>query len=103
MNILITFTAAIAALIGWFGFKSVTLLIIGTGIYVIDTILRWQDLNAGAKLLDWSIFAVGCIVASFLKIPFYIGGMFAINCYSFLLSIPEMLLFISFLKSLNKK
>lgn len=96
---------ALIALIGWFGFKSVALLIVGTLLYVIETILEWKDLNAGAKGLDVVIFVVGCLVSLFIKTPFYIGGMVAINCFSALMSllglptyINEMRMFFRFFR-----
>lgn len=78
---------ALVALIGWFGFKSVICLIVGTSLYIIETLVEWKELNAGAKIVDIIIVAIGCIIAIIIKTPFYIGGMIAINCYSAIMSL----------------
>lgn len=105
LTFLLGLIGSIIALIGWFGFKSVILLIVGTLMYVIETILEWKDLNAGAKGLDVVIFVIGCVVALFGKIPFYVGGMVAVNCFSALMSllglpayITEMRMFLKFFR-----
>ena len=79
---------SIAALVGWFGFHSVPVLIIGTICYIIETIIEWKDLNSGAKVFDVIIFVIGCIIGLFIKsVPFYIVGLLAINCWSIIMSL----------------
>ena len=79
---LIGLAGVLTALIGWYGYKSVLLLAIGTGLYLVETLMEWKNLNMNAKKLDLFIFAVGSVVALFINLPFYIGGMLAINFYS---------------------
>ena len=79
---------SIVALVGWFGFHSLPLLIIGTVCYVIETIIEWKKLNAGAKAFDLIVFGIGCIIGAFIKsVPFYIVGLIAINCWSIIMSL----------------
>lgn len=40
-----------------------------------------------AKKLDLFIFVLGSVVALFTNLPFYIGGMLAINFYSALMTL----------------
>ena len=91
---LIGLAGVLTALIGWYGYKSVLLLAVGTGLYLVETLLEWKNLNMNAKILDLFIFAVGAIVALFVHLPFYIGGMLAINFYSAvmtLLALPDLI------------
>lgn len=78
---------AIVGLVGWFGFKSVLLLVIGTVFYLIETIIEWKNLNAGAKMTDVIIIIIGCIIGLFIKTPWYVCGMIAINIYSAIMNI----------------
>lgn len=90
---IIGLAGVLTALIGWYGHKSVILLTIGTCLYIVETLLEWKSLNANAKKLDIFIFAVGSVVALFINIPFYVGGMLAINFYSAfmtLISLPGL-------------
>ena len=90
-SFLLGLVGVLIAFIGWFGFGSIALLVIGTVFYIVETILESNNLNGGARLLDIIIFIIGSIVAIVLKMPFYIGGLLAINFYSALitlLSIP---------------
>ena len=84
---LVGLAGVLTALIGWYGHKSVLLLVIGTGLYLVETVMEWKNLNVNAKKLDLFIFAVGSVVALFVKLPFYIGGMLAINFYSALMTL----------------
>ena len=77
----------LTSLIGWFGHKSALLLAIGTSLYFVETLMEWKTLNMNAKKLDLLIFAVGSVVALFVNLPFYIGGMLAINFYSALMTL----------------
>lgn len=79
---LIGLAGILVSLIGWFKHKSVLLLLIGTGLYAIESLLEWKNLNINAKKLDLVLFVIGCIVALFIDLPFYVGGMLALNFYS---------------------
>lgn len=87
LSFLIGLAGVLTALIGWYGYKSVLLLAIGTGLYLVETLIEWKSLNLNAKKLELFIFAVGAIVALFINLPFYIGGMLAINFYSALMTL----------------
>lgn len=87
LSSLIGLVGVLTALIGWYGYKSVLLLTVGTGLYVVETLLEWKNLNMNAKKLDLFIFAGGSVVALFTNLPFYIGGMLAINFYSALMTL----------------
>ena len=80
----------LTALIGWFGYKSLTLFVVGTALYFVETLLEWKSLNANAKKLDIIIFIVGSIIALFINLPFYIGGMLALNFYSALMTLISL-------------
>ena len=84
---LVGLAGVLTALIGWYGHKSVLLLVIGTGLYLVETLMEWKNLNMNAKKLDLFIFALGSVVALFTNLPFYIGGMLAINFYSALMTL----------------
>ena len=84
---LIGLVGVLTALIGWYGHKSVLLLAIGTGLYLVETLIEWENLNMNAKKLDLFIFVLGSVVALFTNLPFYIGGMLAINFYSALMTL----------------
>lgn len=84
---LIGLAGVLTALIGWYGHKSVLLLVIGTGLYLVETLMEWKNLNINAKKLDLFIFALGSVVSLFTNLPFYIGGMLAINFYSALMTL----------------
>ena len=94
LGFLFGFIGAIVSLVGWFGFKSTTLLIVGFLGYVIETIIEWKSLNAQAKTMDVIVFAVGSIVGLIIKVPFWICGLVALSIYSLiigLISLPSML------------
>ena len=55
-----------------------------TPVITIETLIEWKNLN---KKLDLFVFALGSVVALFTNIPFYIGGMLAINFYSALMTL----------------
>ena len=38
---LIGLVGVLTALIGWYGYKSVLLLAIGTGLYLVETLIEW--------------------------------------------------------------
>lgn len=96
MKFLIGFLGVLIALVGWFGFESLALLVLGTVFYIIETIIEWKYLNAGAKVVDVIIFGIGCAVALVLKTPFYVGGMIAINCYSAIVVLMGLFIFIKY-------
>lgn len=79
---------SIIALIGWFKFHSVLLLIIGTILYIVETVIEWQSLNSNAKKVDVAVFIIGALIAAFAtEAPWYVGGMIAIAIYSLIISI----------------
>lgn len=90
----------LVALIGWFGYSSLNALIVGTVLYLIETIMEWKSLNIAAKIVDVVVFAIGAIIALFVDAQFYVGGMIAINIYSVLIilvTLPEIISRISLL------
>lgn len=92
MAFLFGLIGSIVALVGWFGFKSVASVFVGTGLYLLETLLEWKDLNYNAKKLDILIVLLGCIVGLFIKrVPWYICGFLAINFYSFIISIGSVI------------
>lgn len=84
---LIGLAGILVSLIGWFKYKSVLLLLFGTGLYAVETLLEWKNLNVNAKKLDLMLFVIGGIVALFIDLPFYVGGMLALNFYSALMTV----------------
>lgn len=98
MSFLIGVVGVLISLIGWFGFHSLLLLILGTVFYIIETILEWKELNSGAKRIDLIVFCIGCLVSILIKTPFYIGGMIAINCYCAIMCLFSLPMYIKYLK-----
>ncbi|MFQ6831350.1 hypothetical protein [Butyricicoccus pullicaecorum] len=76
---------ALISLIGWFVFHSFPMLIVGTFLFFIETAMEWNQLNSGAKALNFIIIIIGCIVGLFVNMPIYISAMLAINIYSALM------------------
>ncbi|MBR2999630.1 MAG: hypothetical protein IKF39_01415 [Oscillospiraceae bacterium] len=94
VSFLIGLVGAVIALVGWFGAHSLLLLAIGTLLYIIETVMESKKLNQGALALDIIVAIIGCIVGLFIKTPWYVSGMLAINIYSAvisLLGVPSML------------
>ncbi len=100
MSFFIGLIGVLISIIGWFGFHSLLLLIIGTIFYIVETILQWRNLNIGAKVVDLIIFGIGCLVSIILGNPFYIGGMIAINCYSAIMCLFSLPMYVDYLKIL---
>ena len=105
ISYLVGLVGTVISLIGWFGFRSIAALIIGTCLYVVETIMEIKSLQPNALWFELGIFVVGCIVGSALKLPFYVGGMLAINIYSAIITligipnfIREMAKIIKFMK-----
>ncbi len=98
ISFLLGLIGAVIALVGWFGFHSIVLLIIGVGLYIIETVMEWQKLNANAKKLDIVIFAIGCIIAAlFTSAAWYVGGMVAIAIYSLITGVISLIAMLKFL------
>lgn len=98
---------AIIALVGWFGFHAVIPLLIGTALYIIETIMEWERLNFNAKIFDIVIFTIGSVIAIiYASAPWYVGGMIAIAIYNLILSvigIVEMFTFLQYKNCRNRK
>lgn len=82
LSFIIGFIGVIIALVGWYAFDSLLLLIIGTILYFVESFLERNSLNTNAKILDIVIIVIGCIIGLFSKYSFYVYGMLAINFYS---------------------
>lgn len=83
----------VTAFWGWLKHQSVLCVAIGTGICLIDTAMRWKDLNRNARRMDAFAFVIGLIVGSCVKntpAP-YICGMLAINAQSILVQVLALL------------
>ena len=87
LSLLIGTIGSIVALVGWFDFKSLVILLIGTLGYIIETFLERDSLEKNAIILDIVIFVIGCIVGLFLKTPFYVCGLIATNIYSLIVGL----------------
>jgi len=98
LSFFIGLIGVLIALIGWFGFNSLVLLIAGTLLYIVETIIEWKHLNHGSKVIDIVIFIIGAIIALIVKTPFYIGGMIAINIYSGVMALFSIPMIITQLK-----
>lgn len=90
ISFLIGLVGVLVSLIGWFKYKSVLLLLVGTGLLVLETLLEWKELNTNAKRLELIIFIIGCLSILFIDLPFYIGGMLALNFYAALLTVMSL-------------
>ena len=88
----------IIGVVGWFVYKSVMSLFIGTGLYIIETILEWNALNTNAKIMDIFIFIIGCIVGTFLSSAFYLYGLLAICLYNLIVTIFGLIVLIKIIK-----
>ena len=97
ISMLIGVFGAVIALGGWFGFHSVAALIIGTAMYIIETIMEWNSLNTNAKMMDIVIFVIGSIIAIiFTSAPWYVGGMVAVAIYGAIMSMCGLILTLRF-------
>lgn len=85
---------SVIALVGWFGYHSTQLLLIGTVGYLIYLIAQWRNLNSNAKGLEVFIFIVGSIVFLIRHKPFWIGGLVALNIYSLIMSVITVIVLI---------
>lgn len=89
----VVLAGSVTAFWGWLKHQSVLCVVIGTVICLIDTALRWKDLNRNARRMDFFVFVIGLIVGSYVKntpSPF-ICGMLAINAYSILIQAMTLL------------
>lgn len=91
---------ALTSLIGWFGFRSLSCVIIGTILCFIETIIQWKDLTPRAKKLDLVIFLIGSAVGIiFTGAPaWYICGMLGIAIYNMIVAAFSIIMLISFSK-----
>lgn len=97
ISMLIGVLGTVIALGGWFGLHSVAALIIGTAMYIIETIMEWESLNTNAKIMDIVIFAIGSIVAIiFTSTSWYVGGMVAVAIYSAITSVCGLIFTLRF-------
>jgi|GEM_PF-4378024 len=93
ISFLVGLGGACLSLIGWFGFRSIILLLVGTALHLVETLIEFKQLTASAKMMDIVIFAIGCIVALFIaSIPWYVGGILAIAIYSLITSIIGLIM-----------
>jgi hypothetical protein len=102
LSFFIGLIGVLIALIGWFGFGSVIALIVGTALYIVETIIEWKTLNPGAKVVDLVIFIIGAVIALIVKNPFYIGGMIALNIYSGVMALFSIPMIVTQLKMFFK-
>lgn len=89
----IVLAGSVTAFWGWLKHQSVLCVVIGTVICLIDTAMRWKELNRNARRMDFFVFIIGLIVGSYVKntpAPF-ICGMLAINAYSILIQTMALL------------
>ena len=80
--IIIGLFSGVIGLVGWFGFHSLTMLIIGALLYVVETILQWKSLNNNSKSQFLYSFIIGSIVGIFVPTPWYICGMIGMCIWS---------------------
>lgn len=75
--------ASVIGIICWFSSKSIVMLLVGVGLYAIETVLEWKDLNANAKKMDVLVFFIGCLIGWLCSsAPWYVGGLIALCGYS---------------------
>ena len=102
ISFLIGLVGTLIALVGWFGYHSLVALIIGTVLYLIETIMQLRELNQNAIAFEVIIALIGCLVSGFFHVPFYVGGMVAINLYSAIITLFGIPNFIASITSLFK-
>ena len=86
---------SIIGVVGWFITKSFVFISVGLLCYLIETIIEWKNLSMSAKKTDIAILVVGCIAGLFIKsIPFWLSGIIALLCYSALLGVFSVFVFI---------
>lgn len=81
----------IVALVGWYALHSIWLLIVGTVLYILETVVNWKKLTVKAKITDIIIFFTGSIIAIYTSTSWYIGGMLAISMYNLFVSIMSVI------------
>lgn len=89
----VVLAGSVTAFWGWLKHQSVLCVAIGTAICLIDTAMRWKDLNRNARRMDAFAFVIGLIIGFCVKTtpaP-YICGMLAINAQSILVQVVGLL------------
>ena len=95
ISMIIGLVGNLLAVIGWFGFRSLIALIVGTILYLIETIMEWNELNPSAKMTDLVMFGLGCLVSLFAPLPWYICGLLAINIYGLVTGLGSLIMMIA--------
>ena len=72
ISFLLGAAGSIIALVGWFGFHSLPALVIGTFLYILETILDSPMLQPQAYLADAGIFVIGGVISVIVGYPFKI-------------------------------
>ena len=83
---LLSIIGCLVGLIGWFVKKSAILLLIGFALTMVEKIAEWKNYNAGARKTEILIFAIGCIIGFFTRVPFWVGGLIASLIYDLVIS-----------------
>ena len=106
ISMLIGIAGLFVSFIGWFAYRSVTMLIVGSALYGIETVLGlfFGELKFGSLWVDVGSFAIGAFIAKFTKYPMWIGGLLGLNFYSLVMTIIGTVSFVlvAFSKSKNK-
>lgn len=102
MSMFLGLFGSIIILVGWFGFQSEIAIIVGIGLYVLETILEWEKLNASAKAVDVFIFFIGFSIGLFIDTPAWICGLIAVSIYSLLMGLVTLPMMVAQIKGFYK-
>ena len=83
MGNIIGAVGGLIAVIGWFGYGEPITIVIGFVLYLVNMFMERKKLNNNAKVIEISLFVVGCIVGRWIfnDLPWYLCGMLVVNIY----------------------
>ena len=89
LEIILGAIGSLTSLIGWFGFRSILCVVVGTALCFIVTIMQWKDLTPRSRKMDLVFFLIGSAVGIiFTRAPaWYVCGMLGIAIYNVIVAI----------------
>lgn len=100
LEIILGAIGSLTSLIGWFGFRSILCVVVGTALCFIVTIMQWKDLTPRSRKMDLVFFLIGSAVGIiFTSAPaWYVCGMLGIAIYNVIVAIFSIVMLLSLSK-----
>lgn len=100
LEIILGAIGSLTSLIGWFGFRSILCVVVGTALCCIVTIMQWKDLTPRSRKMDLVFFLIGSAVGIiFTSAPaWYVCGMLGIAIYNVIVAIFSIVMLLSLSK-----